>query len=126
MPPPTKEQRDNCWAARDAYFNCLDINGMWLDGVKPASMEEILSLEVASTSSVFDRINSKATAAGKECALLRQAWESKCLSSWQQHFLTERIKEKQKRYLQEKMVREEMERNKEASDFWDRVKKEKQ
>lgn len=123
MPPPSKQQRDDCWKARDSYFNCLDINGMWLDGVKPASMEEILSLEVDTSKSFFDRLNSKSNVVSKECALLRQAYECKCLPSWQQHFLTERIKDKQKRYLKDKMVREEEERNREASDFWDRVKK---
>ena len=118
MSPPTKLQRDECWLARDVYFKCLDQNRMWLDGIKPATMEEILKLDVASTGkSLKEHI-----IPSKECTALRKIYESKCLPSWQQHFLTERMKEKQKRFLQAKIEREEMDRNTDSSDFWDRMK----
>jgi hypothetical protein len=124
MNPPSKLERDECWKARDDYFICLDNNKMWLDGIKPSSMEEILSLDTSnSTSSLYNYMTSKTIQPSKECAALRKLWELKCLPSWQQHFLTERIKEKQKRYLQQKMEKEEQERIQDGKDFWERVRK---
>lgn len=33
--PPTREERQRCWTARDAYWDCLDKNGLWLHGLRP-------------------------------------------------------------------------------------------
>lgn len=42
---PDKNKRKQCWAARDVYFTCLNENGLWLDGLKPANYEEILKID---------------------------------------------------------------------------------
>lgn len=122
--PPTKAERQKCWTARDAYFKCLDDHDMWLDGLKPSSLDEILSLDVDNSTgkSIITSLDSKNLKPSKECHILRQIWENDCLSSWKHHFITERIKEKQKTYLVKKMEKEESDRIQgNDSDFWDRV-----
>lgn len=32
---PSREQRQACWTARDAYWDCLDKHGLWLHGLRP-------------------------------------------------------------------------------------------
>lgn len=55
---PTREQRQLCWNARDAYFSCLDRN----DIVQPAEGE------LGDVKGV--------------CADFRKAYESSCGKSW--------------------------------------------
>jgi cytochrome c oxidase assembly factor 6 len=61
--PPGKEERDKCYMARDAYFDCLDA--------------EI-------SNSKQDKMT---------CSALRQSFQSNCLKSWVEHFTSEREKE---------------------------------
>ncbi|KAJ3367662.1 hypothetical protein HDU91_001229 [Kappamyces sp. JEL0680] len=96
--PPTKRERDVCWNATKAYFECLDSNGMWLDGVIPQTEQEILELG-----------GTPSTASGGEN-----------MAAF--HFTTERIKQKQKSYLVEKIQREEEARANSDDRFWEKVK----
>jgi hypothetical protein len=101
---------------------------MWLDGISPSSERDILELGggaptgtgggslLADVQSLQQKVKPSV-----ECQAFRLLWQAECLPSWQQHFLTERIKEKQKKYLIEKIKKEEESRN-QSDDFWERVK----
>ena len=59
--PPTKTARGKCWAARDAYFECLDQHKIWLRGLGPQTHQDIISIEpthlnIASESDKMTRI----------------------------------------------------------------------
>lgn len=54
---PDRSQRAKCWEARDAYFKCLDNNG------------------------IVDSISEKDKAA-KACAVEERGFEANCASSW--------------------------------------------
>ena len=43
--PPTAKERSKCWKARDEYFNCLDQNNLWLQGLAPKDYKEILEID---------------------------------------------------------------------------------
>ncbi|KAL2911196.1 hypothetical protein HK105_209347 [Polyrhizophydium stewartii] len=124
--PPTRDARKRCWAARDAYFSCLDANGLWLHGLAPTQYDEIVRIDptrppVASES---DRSLSREQRAKLfTCANAKAFYESECLGSWSVHFAMLRVKEMQSKHLAEKIRQDHEERFKNKDEFWARVKK---
>jgi hypothetical protein len=118
---PTREEREKCWKARDEYFKCCDTNGIWLDGISPSD-KEIVEWDVTLKLSTPKGLSKEEKQRLFACQQLKLVFTKSCLSSWQQHFETERMKLKQKEFLIDKMKKEEMERNK-SDDFWKRVRK---
>lgn len=74
---PNRTERSRCWEARDAYFQCLDKNG------------------------IVDSILEKDEAA-KACATEGKGFEGNCASSWVTYFKKRRVMEDKKaRTMQE-------------------------
>lgn len=65
--PPTREEREKCYEARDFYFKCLDVNDS----------------DKSSNNSI--------------CAVLNRKFNENCLKSWVEHFENEREKEIQRK-----------------------------
>ncbi|KAI9814298.1 MAG: hypothetical protein M1832_005938 [Thelocarpon impressellum] len=65
---PNRDQRAHCWAARDAFFACLDANG-------------IVDAE------------GNAAAAREKCGGLERGFERDCASSWVHYFKRRRVME---------------------------------
>ena len=61
----TAKDRDACWAARDAYFSCLD---------------------AAAAPTVGGPAPDAPLSSDGACATQRQAYERGCLSSWRRHW----------------------------------------
>ena len=78
---PSKEDRDKCWAARDAYFECLNTNGLWLDRLAPQSSEEVIAIDPTTIMAKLQQekhIDNKL----RVCEAFRLAFEKECLNSW--------------------------------------------
>ncbi|KAL9048557.1 MAG: hypothetical protein Q9162_007664 [Coniocarpon cinnabarinum] len=69
--PLARSEREACWTARDAYFTCLDRNGI-LDSLKDA--EE----------------------ARRVCGAQEEAFGRDCASSWVKYFKQKRVAEYEK------------------------------
>lgn len=83
--PPSRSARSKCWAARDAYFACLDSNDLWLQGLRPQTHEEIIAIDPqrAPVKSESDKSLSKEEK-GKlfACKEMKAMFEKDCLPSW--------------------------------------------
>lgn len=119
---PTKEERDRCWAARDAYFGCCDRSGIWIEGLSPGP-NEVLAILPTDPPLALSSEHPKDSALFA-CGVFKKAFGEACLKSWTEHFTTERVQQKQKEFLVEKMRREDRERN-QSDSFWDRVRAQK-
>ncbi|KAI8837581.1 hypothetical protein BC829DRAFT_376931 [Chytridium lagenaria] len=107
--PPSRKERSTCWAARDAYFSCLDKNGLWLEGLKPETPEEVIHLDPIRPPV---RLHNDRSLTKEEknllftCHSFKLLFEKDCLPSWVSHFSMLRVKDTQKeflmRYTQEK------------------------
>ncbi|TVY90234.1 Cytochrome c oxidase subunit 6B-like protein, partial [Lachnellula willkommii] len=75
---PDRTQRAKCWEGRDAYFRCLDKNG------------------------IIDSIGQK-DKAEKECAGEARGFEGNCASSWVTYFKKRRVAEHQKAQTLERL-----------------------
>ena len=83
--PPDKSKRQRCWTARDAYFKCLDDNGLWLNGYKPVEYEEILSMDPTRPQMKLPNDRSLTKEQKKSLFVCQKAMEffkSECLPSW--------------------------------------------
>jgi cytochrome c oxidase assembly factor 6 len=40
-----KEERNKCWTARDAYFDCLKEKGLWLHGLNLTEHKDIVNID---------------------------------------------------------------------------------
>ncbi|KAJ3190612.1 hypothetical protein HK101_008538 [Irineochytrium annulatum] len=126
-PPPTKEQRQRCWKARDEYFQCLDAKGMWLYGLKPASHDEIVNIDLTRPPIRLDTdktLTKDEKAVLFSCKAQHAMFYKECLFSWYQHFSLLRVKDLQKEYLvkyAEDKVKAQTGDG--AKEFWDRVAK---
>ncbi|PSS08942.1 hypothetical protein M430DRAFT_146398 [Amorphotheca resinae ATCC 22711] len=78
---PDRSQRARCWEARDAYFVCLDKNG------------------------IIDSISEKDKAA-KTCAAEGRGFEANCASSWVTYFKKRRVMEYQRNQTLERLKAE--------------------
>ncbi|KAJ3292518.1 hypothetical protein HK104_005216 [Borealophlyctis nickersoniae] len=122
--PPTRSARAACWAARDAYFDCLDSNNLWLEGLAPATYDEVVAVDPTKI-----KIKSEKELSGADrnrlysCRKMREMFEKDCLPSWVSHFSSLRVKEKQTEAMRMKVEKEEQDVQKADSDFWERVSK---
>lgn len=117
--PPTKEDREKCWKARDSYFNCLDQNGLWLDALKPESYEEAIAVDPLKP--ILAK-NTYKNAHLFTCSNLKKLFETSCLDSWAWHFSVTRTKELQRQQQIEKMANDEELRKSNKDAFWESVK----
>ncbi|KAH6615568.1 cytochrome oxidase c subunit VIb-domain-containing protein [Chaetomium sp. MPI-SDFR-AT-0129] len=69
---PTRAERDRCWVARDAYFACLDANGI-VDALKDEK------------------------AAAKACGSAGEGFERDCAAQWVTYFKKWRVQDIQKK-----------------------------
>lgn len=69
---PNRQERKACWAARDAYFACLDTNSI-VDATKDAS------------------------AAKKACPVQNEDFERDCAAAWVKYFKQWRVADIQKK-----------------------------
>ncbi|KAI8928802.1 hypothetical protein BC831DRAFT_446629 [Entophlyctis helioformis] len=122
-PPPTRADRAKCWAARDAYFACLDSHNLWLHGMpEPKDYQAMMRLDPTKPPVLSDR---EAAAAGLPtvCKALRDMYKLECLPSWSLHFEMLRVKDMQSKRMVQKVQQEEAERHNNEKEFWDRVRK---
>ncbi|QUC20870.1 uncharacterized protein UV8b_05111 [Ustilaginoidea virens] len=78
---PNRQERAACWAARDAYFACLDAHDI-LDA------------------------NKDAPAAGRACPLESRAFERDCAAAWVKYFKQWRVADMQKKQRLEELRRQ--------------------
>ncbi|KAI8912488.1 hypothetical protein EDD86DRAFT_111962 [Gorgonomyces haynaldii] len=117
---PSKQERESCWRARDAYFQCLDEHGLWVHGYKPNTYEEIVELDPTKPPiQKKTRQNSDLFV----CGQMLQYFDKECLPSWVWHFSTTRLKEMQKQAQINKIQEDERKREEDSDAFWQRVKK---
>jgi hypothetical protein len=81
---PTKSSRLQCWEARDAYFECLDKHGLWLNGVLPKSYKETLAMDLSLIPPPTDpsTLSKEQKAVLYTCQSARDFFEKQCLPSW--------------------------------------------
>ncbi|OZJ04504.1 hypothetical protein BZG36_02252 [Bifiguratus adelaidae] len=78
--PPTRAQRQQCWKARDAYFDCLTECGI----VDPNGMDHKPEVQEK----------------GSKCLALKKEYEKDCIASWVEYFNKRRVLEvQQAKYL---------------------------
>ncbi|KAJ3047110.1 hypothetical protein HK097_000231, partial [Rhizophlyctis rosea] len=122
--PPTRQARAKCWAARDAYFQCLDSHSLWLQGLKPSSYSEVVSIDPTKPNIIAE--NDKTV--GKEqrrelyaCRKEKDGFDRDCLASWVSHFSMLRVKDLQTNFVKKKVEDGEKERQVSDTAFWDKV-----
>ncbi|KAJ3198483.1 hypothetical protein HDU83_000775 [Entophlyctis luteolus] len=127
--PPLKPQRGRCWAARDAYFACLDSHGLWLDGLAVEGHDAIVALDPQFVKP-RDESDPALTAADRRklfaCRQAKEVFKSECLASWVHHFSVLRVKELQTKHLVEVQLAKEKQLQASPDAFWDKVVKEAQ
>jgi hypothetical protein len=118
---PTKESRETCWKSRDLYFECLDKNGLWLEGLQPKTHEEIVDIRPSNPPiKRYDQASwSERRSVLFTCRQLKELCKKDCLASWVVHFETTRIQEKQTQYLMKKL--EEDRKKATGDEFWNSV-----
>jgi cytochrome c oxidase assembly factor 6 len=120
-PPPSKTSRLVCWKARDAYFECLDKNDLWIEGLAPKTHDEIISVQPSQPP--IKRYENASWSERKSllytCRKFKELYEKECLPSWVTHFETTRIQEKQTDYLMKKLEQDKMRTS--DQEFWERV-----
>jgi cytochrome c oxidase assembly factor 6 len=116
---PTKGLRAKCWESRDEYFECLDKNGIWLDGLSPQTHEEIINIDPLNL-----KIQSKTYSNSSlfTCSKLKHLFQSQCLDSWSHHFAINRVRELQREKQIDKIEKDEIERKRNMNEFWESVK----
>ncbi|KAJ1559372.1 hypothetical protein HK405_010888, partial [Cladochytrium tenue] len=131
--PPTRDERERCTAARDAYFACLDARHAWLHGLRPAGHDQVLAVDppAAATAAVAAAraaarswvASPSAAVPGAECRQLFTAFEDACLPSWVLHFCTMRVKDLQRQHVVEHAESRDRQRATAdgASAFWEKV-----
>ncbi|KAI8901470.1 cytochrome oxidase c subunit VIb-domain-containing protein [Globomyces pollinis-pini] len=123
LKPPSKSSRKDCWNARDAYFKCLDDNGLWLNGLLPESHNDIIQLDPLHLNNHIKQNNNTLSKKQKDtlfvCDHLNQLYNNNCLPSWVYHFAALRVQEKQKNYLQNQL--KEKSKLHQSDDFWSNV-----
>lgn len=77
--PPSASERKACWAARDAYFECLNLNHLWIQGLAPSSYEEMVAVDPLHLSPLPDNYSNRKLYA---CRALKKIFDSDCLASW--------------------------------------------
>ncbi|KAJ3089541.1 hypothetical protein HK102_006156 [Quaeritorhiza haematococci] len=123
--PPTRASRSRCWAARDVYFQCLNVNNLWLDGLAaPQTTAELVAVDP--TNPVVKKKNDKGLTTEERktlfsCAKEKEAFDAECLPSWVMHFSMLRLKDLQKAELAARVEEREQQRKKDDKDFWARV-----
>lgn len=80
---PTRTERAVCWAARDAYYGCLDANNIIDASREPG-----------------------ASAAAKKCPEASAQFERDCAAAWVKYFKQWRVADIQKRRRIEELQRE--------------------
>lgn len=80
---PTRNERQVCWAARDAYFNCLDANNI-IDATKEPGI----------------------STARKACAPQSAEFEKDCAAAWVKYFKQWRVADIQKRRRLEELQKQ--------------------
>ncbi|KAI9355701.1 hypothetical protein DFJ73DRAFT_824761 [Zopfochytrium polystomum] len=122
--PPTRRSAKSA-GARDAYFVCLDAQGLWLDGFKPEGHETIMAID---PTRVVPKSPSDRTLTKEErnslftCSKLLEMTKKDCLPSSVVHFGMTRVKELQKQYMVEHTGRKEQDiSGSGASAFWEKV-----
>jgi cytochrome c oxidase assembly factor 6 len=82
---PSKSSRSRCWAARDAYFECLDKHGLWLHGLKVDSYHDIVHIDPGNPPIKSANDKTLTNQEKKElfvCLKAREFFEKECLPSW--------------------------------------------
>ena len=146
--PPTSQERKACWQARDAYFECLDENGLWLQGLAPETYDDIVKVDPLRLQFQPDtRSHSKLYT----CRKFKELFDNQCLASWVHssiwienwtvswhilkkiprisqkrtlqvsHFSMLRVKDIQTVKLKEKIQKDEKERQTKDDAFWNKV-----
>jgi cytochrome c oxidase assembly factor 6 len=116
---PSKQSRKECWKQRDVYFDCLEQNRLWLDGLQPKTHQEMIQLDPLNPPVIEYKNSSWNQSYLYTCRKFRELYKQACLPSWVSHFETTRVQEKQKQYLLEKLEKDKV--NQSKDEFWDRV-----
>ncbi|KAI0148537.1 oxidoreductase-like protein [Xylariaceae sp. FL1272] len=80
---PDRTERQQCWDARDAYYNCLDKHDV-VDALNGAGKKK----------------------SDKECAVEDSAFQQNCASAWVTYFKKYRVAEYQKKKTIERLQKE--------------------
>ncbi|RKP00208.1 hypothetical protein CXG81DRAFT_13492 [Caulochytrium protostelioides] len=122
--PPSKEERQACWHARDRYFACLDQHQLWLQGLEPVDDHSVIGID-PTRPPIQPRAALSAAEADRlyPCMAMKQLFETACLPSWVVNFESYRVKHMQDAFLKDKIRREREAREKGQDDeaFWARV-----
>ncbi|KAJ3080222.1 hypothetical protein HDU99_008960 [Rhizoclosmatium hyalinum] len=123
--PPLKSARARCWAARDAYFSCLDTNNLWLDGLAVSGHEAIVALDVSKPP--IKQPNDKTLTKEEKdklfvCRKKLDEFGNECLASWVFHFSMLRVKELQTKHLVDHQEAKERDLRQKPDAFWEKVK----
>ncbi|KAI9350680.1 hypothetical protein BDR26DRAFT_1003524 [Obelidium mucronatum] len=125
LTPPLKTQRAKCWAARDAYFACLDKNGLWLNGLQVSGHDAIVALDLTKPP-IRQQSDKTLTTEEREklfvCTKDLEEFGKECLASWVFHFSMLRVKELQRKHLVDHQEAKERELQQKPDDFWNKVK----
>ncbi|KAJ3065158.1 hypothetical protein HDU98_011458 [Podochytrium sp. JEL0797] len=122
---PQKDQRRRCWAARDAYFGCLNLNKLWLNGLAVEGHDAIVALDVSKPNIRIQSDKSLSSDEKKKLFVCQKALDEfgeECLSSWVFHFSMLRVKEMQNKHLVDHQMQKEAELRSKPDDFWEKVK----
>ncbi|TPX34736.1 hypothetical protein SmJEL517_g02713 [Synchytrium microbalum] len=122
--PPTRSSRTKCWAARDAYFACLDSHSLWLRGLAPKTHAEVV--EVDPTAPKITPMTDKSLSRQElknlyACGSEGKVFEKECLASWVMHFSLLRVKDLQTQALKKKLDEREKDRESNDSGFWEKA-----
>jgi cytochrome c oxidase assembly factor 6 len=114
---PSRSERDQCYATRDAYFKCLDEHDLWLQGLKPTTYDQVVEIDPLDLKLEPD---TRKNAHLYTCRQFKLMWDQSCLPSWVQHFSLLRVKE-----LQTKALKQKLEQQTHTQDsFWENVQQE--
>lgn len=108
--PPDREERARCWAARDAYFNCLDEISIVAPGEeeKLPKVSQTLRGEQASSHSWSSWLpggkdKAEVTKDLAPCAARLMTYSKECPKSWFDYFNKLRILKERQRLTMEEM-----------------------
>ncbi|WWD18118.1 hypothetical protein CI109_102567 [Kwoniella shandongensis] len=96
-PAPTRQQRQQCWSTRDAYFACLDKNKVYVPGDEVKKDDKGKEVQ------------------GGFCSEERVGYENACGKSWIDYFNKRRILELRR---QATIHAAEQSGNQQAADAW--------
>ncbi|KAJ3156865.1 hypothetical protein HDU86_003400 [Geranomyces michiganensis] len=122
--PPDRSARAKCWAARDAYFACLDANGLYLQGLAPQTHEEIVAIDPQRLTVCAENDKSLTKDVRRKlfaCKKAKEGFDNECLASWVTHFSLLRVKDMQTAHLRKRREEEEAKQATSNDDFWAKV-----